>query len=177
MSYRRFDFAEIGEGLATVATIATLEPAKERTVASVATVAREEPKSSIAAPIPVGDVLLAHERAIARLLATGTPISEVSGQALAIVRAELRNDARLSEKQADPFRCFVCHDPAKPDRPLAAFLSPIKGEHHWLHLDCHAEHCRRQAAKADACLAETGTSRSDGGAPIGLPAPSYSRES
>jgi hypothetical protein len=98
-------------------------------------------------------VLVLLELAIMRLVSLGRSRPEAEREAVLIVRSELRNDPRLTPEQPDPYRCLICGQRETPSRILVPVLTPVPDRHVWMHLDgCHAEHCRRQAEKAEACL-------------------------
>ena len=91
------------------------------------------------------------------LTSLGRSPSDAERDAVPILRAELRNDPRLTPEQADPYRCLICGQGEAPGRVLVPVLTPVPDRHLWLHLNsCHAEHMRRQAEKAEACLRTAG---------------------
>src|SRR4051812_29985844 len=110
-----------------------------------------------APPISAEEVEAAAEWAVLRLRSDrGLSCSEAEDRAVELVRGELLNDARLVPEQPNPTRCLVCGGPNAIGNPLVPVLTPIKDRHLWLHLeDCHAEHLKRQAKKADALLASS----------------------
>ena len=182
MSYRRFNVVALTPVAATVATVATLDGIRLPPVATVAAVASVEhanpvrPEGPTVASIPTvampslnfgsvppGDVLLMMERASVQLIMSGASRAEANGRALAIVRGALHNDARLAPCDADPRHCLTCGRPGSDGNVLLPFLSAALGKHDWLHAGaCHNEHCRRQAAKVDACLWAAGLATSSG---------------
>jgi hypothetical protein len=74
--------------------------------------------------------------------------------ALAILRADLLNDARLMPVQADTMRCLVCEDTSSPGRHLVPVLSARPNDWLWMHLKpCHNEYLKRQRVKVEQILA------------------------
>src|SRR4051794_36200933 len=116
-----------------------------------------------APPISAEEVEAAVEWAVHRFRSDrGLTCSEAKARAVELVRGELLNDARLVPEQPNPTRCLVCGGPNVSWNPLVPVLTPIKDRHLWLHLeDCHAEHLKHQAQKADALL-QHALGRSDG---------------
>src|SRR4051812_22460324 len=117
----------------------------------------ESTENPVDGPVTLDEVLQAIEVSIEwfeQERGCSRPVAEAS--ALALVRGCLLNDPRLVPAQWNTTRCLICNDPGTPSRILAPFCTPIPDRHLWMHLEpCHAEHRRRQAAKADALLART----------------------
>jgi hypothetical protein len=80
-------------------------------------------------------------------------------EAVAIVRADLLNDARLASTQADPRQCLVCGLPGSPSRVLVPVLTARKDDVVWLHLQpCHEAHILRRRREVDDLIRAAGSS-------------------
>ena len=157
-------FSENSFDLATLATLATVQRLEQASVATVANVAEPESETATFA----ADVLVLFEAAAMRLASLGRSRLDAEREAILVVRGELRNDPRLTPEQPDPYRCLICGQGDIPGRALVPVLTPVPDHPVWLHLEpCHAEHCRRQTDKVDACLRASGIEAHGPGAGVG----------
>ncbi len=102
--------------------------------------------------MPPAEIAARIERQTVRLIGLGRTRADAGRDAVAIVRAELRNDPRLYQPQGMPSLCHVCGGPESSACVLVPVLTALPGERHWLHRACHDEHVARMAAKADALI-------------------------
>jgi len=161
MSYTRFKFAETADTLAALAALAAVQPENAPSSANAASAAAPQAKSEkferspIPAAIPQFESQVAFETLV---LASypGVPDDRARRDALTVFRAMVGNDARLVPPQPNPWRCVVCDEPGGEGAPLVPVLTPIEGEHRWLHLACHDDYRRQVEAAVDDLLRDAG---------------------
>ena len=174
MGYAPFDFDEIEDSPATVATLATVDRLPAQSVASVASVAAiplRSPAETVATfatvagvhaetrfspPVPVDEIALRFERHVAALIAhhrLSRPDAEARARRL--LSAELHNDPRLAAPVSPSNSCAVCGAADRTEAPLMPILSARPGEHVWLHPgDCHAAYRAHVADRVNALMQE-----------------------
>lgn len=108
--------------------------------------------------IPAGEIRSSLDWITHQLISNHGRGPERAGRdALAILRSNLLNDARLLPPQVDKSLCLMCGDPDAPAAPLVPVLTPIDGEHRWVHLDaCHQAYIAELAARVDSLLKAAG---------------------
>ena len=138
------------EGAVTIASIASIAPPQGSGEGAIVTNDTNDTAPSIASP----EVRARLEWAAQRLREEQGFLPEAAAErARQIIAAELRNDPRLVPRQENPRACLMCGELGEVRRPLAAILTPSRGEFLWMHPGpCHSAYIQQQQSRVEEVM-------------------------
>ncbi len=137
-------------GAVTIASIAPIAPPQGSDEGAIVTNDTNDTAPSIASPEVRARLSWAAQRLRDE---QGFSPEAAAERARRIIAAELRNDPRLVPHQENAQNCLVCGEPGEVRRPLAAILTPSRGEALWMHPGpCQSAYIQQQQGRVEELM-------------------------